>query len=119
MVKTATEFVHCSAMLLPESSVVVNRLACLEVRGGLGQLDDALHAAGQALGAELRQDDGQNGIMVAGQKVVIHTLTCKLEAWRLLHFCRLWAPAASLNKHVSKQCCAVLAQCKQMGCDTG
>lgn len=49
----------------------------LEIGRSLSQLDDALHAPWKALGAELRQNDGQNGMMIIGQAMVIHALPCR------------------------------------------
>ena len=50
---------------------------CLEVEGGLGQLDDALHAAREAFEAEPGQNNGQNSMMIAAQKMMIHALPYK------------------------------------------
>ena len=57
-----------------------------EIRRSLGQLDDALHAPRKALGAELRQDDGQNGVMIIGQSVMIHALPCKFQNQIAVHY---------------------------------
>ena len=50
---------------------------CLEVGAGLGQLDDALHPAREAFDAELGQNNGQNGMMIAAQKMMICALPYK------------------------------------------
>ena len=71
--------VECWYELMLESrndiSWQTNKLTCLEIVGSLYKLDDPTHPIRRAFGAKLSQDDRQNGMMIAGQEVVIHTLT--------------------------------------------
>ena len=50
--------------------------AHLEIRRVFDKPHNALHSVREALGAELSQDDGQDGMMIAGQKMLIHALAC-------------------------------------------
>ena len=79
-------------------------LHCLEAGRSPGQLDDALHAVWKALGAELGQNNGQDGVMVAGQEVMVHALpynpiattVVKRSSWLLQALCQAVAKNSSM-----------------------
>ena len=70
----ALQIMKCmSALMIDCRKVDAN----LDVRRSLHQPDDACHAVLKPQAAELGQDDGQNGMVVTGQEMLVHTWACR------------------------------------------